>query len=155
MGDRKLYTLALVSLGAGALVYALDRPAEQIYFLSGWFQSDVEYNAGWHDSLPTFFHALAFSPALAATAGSTAEWAVAASCSGWFLSESLLESIQAEPVADALLAALPGFFPSAPVLQALPAYLRHGTFDVGDLVAAVGCLLAYVVATQLRKGRCP
>ncbi len=151
MTKGNLYFIAFITLATGALVYFLDRPLGQTYFMPASFGLGEDALVGLHDSLPSFLHALAFSLATIGAISPTEPLVIARVCVAWWLLESLLEIIQLDFLADKIAHLLPNIIDSVPVLEALPTYLSNGTFDVADLTAAaVGCSLAFFIGMEQR-----
>ena len=150
-----LYFYALATLVVGILVYVIDRPADDVYFL----RIASRYMEGsygqLHDSLPSFLHALAFSLAMIGAVTARTPGTIAQICGAWWLLEGLLEVIQSDSVGGGLSQLLPAGITSVPFLEALPSYMAAGTFDVADLIAAgFGCTLAFFTGISLRKPTC-
>lgn len=140
-----------MALAVGIMVYLTDRVASRPPLLPG-----VDALAGlqlfgvfgrW---LPSFVHPLAFSlfSATALPARSLPRYGV---CLAWCAVSVAFEIGQHTQVRQPLAHALQAAFGDSAVPRAVANYFLHGTFDPGDIVAAV--LGAVAAATVLRLMR--
>ena len=146
-------TLVLV---VGAVVYLLDRGADNVYFLPGSLATGGD-RPGVFGALglwlPSFLHTFAFILMGAAVLAPLLRrpWLP---CLVWSAVEVLLEIGQHDPMARGLALLVPDFFESLPVLEATKSYFLLGAFDYGDLVAiALGATAAYVTILCMCHGR--
>ena len=147
--------LVFAVLGAGTLVYVLDRPPDSTavfgsihlgHGLPGFFGSLGQ-------SLPTFAHAFSFSILTALWLGGGKRAALPA-CTGWFAIECAFEAGQHPSIADGFIGRLPESIQALPFVDPFANYFLMGTFDIGDLIAAAfGAATAFVitVCVDVRK----
>lgn len=151
---RREYVQLLVAAGVfalGALVYALDRPADSTPLSSalGALPLWPDFSFGrLGDQLPTFAHAFAFSVLTAVWPGPS--WRAKA-CLAWLATNVVFELGQHVEVARTIAALLPPALERVALVGALESYFRNGTFDIWDLISiGVGAAAAYVL---LQYGR--
>ena len=149
-----LTAIAALALLLGTLVYITDRDASHVLLipdLGAWAQGRLFGALGqW---LPSFVHPLAFSLVTAAWLAPSAKPRYGA-CAAWGAVNIAFETGQhpqlSRPWADALLSGEA----RVPLIQPLARYFVGGTFDPGDIVAAVlGSLAAAAVLRVLCKQR--
>lgn len=148
-----LHGSIVFSLLLGTLVYLLDRNWSTVLFLvpvSDW-QSGIHGIFGdLGQTLPSFFHACAFSLLLVITLGRMPHARVIG-VTGWFIVATALEVAQTDTFRDALFGSSvqPA---SATLINIFQIYVVNGHFDPGDLVAtAFGCAAAYAIASVLEE----
>ena len=151
-GQTTLFLTATGALVLGILVYLLDRPAQDVYFLADTLVLTSRPAWDLHDSLPSVLHAFAFSLATIVVIAPASIAAIGRICAGWWLLEALLEIVQADSLSAPLTELMPAWLGSVPVLEALPSYVAQGTFDLMDVGGAgLGCLLAFGAAYLQRR----
>jgi hypothetical protein len=116
----KLFLAGLTVLAFGALVYALDRPADSVLFLPAVLS--LHDGQAWippplGGALPTFLHTLAFALMTAALLGPGPRCAVQAAA-GWAVINILFESAQHPLFVKALGVGMAGTFDPIDVLAA-------------------------------------
>jgi len=139
--------IGLSVLAIGALVYILDRPADQApilnFFNSSAFSGRFFGFAGL--SLPTFAHVFAFSLFTVALLGArrtAALWI----CLGWLALDTGFELGQHAVAAGLVSPLIPAWFGTVPILNQAGDYFILGTFDFFDLLSiTLGALAAYGV----------
>ena len=144
---------AALLLAVGLLVYLIDRPAEQIYFVpDGWpfaiGAGEVFGPVGAH--LPTFIHVVVFTLVSSAL---LAPWhfRTTSICLLWFSIDSLFELAQHKAFATQIAAVVPGWFQGIPFLENTSNYFVAGTFDFLDLMSiALGSVSAYLIIHYFR-----
>jgi len=142
----------------GALVYFIDRPPDQTYFVNR-YSEDLSM----HDripnlfgivghSLPDFLHVFSFI-LLTAGISSCGKRGYRLICLSWLLIDSVFELGQKylkQPMKN-----LPDWFDGIPILEAVKSYFIRGTFDYIDLISIVlGTVAAYIVLIKItnKKG---
>ena len=155
--DQWAWTAWLVALGClglavGVLVYLTDREASRAVLVP-----TFEWLAGSHlfgaigQSLPSFAHTFAFSLFTAAALPPCSRAAYPA-CVAWCAVNIAFEVGQHERFSAHLAEMLQGSLGALPMSRPLANYFLRGTFDVGDIVAAVaGALLAAAVLRLLQR----
>jgi hypothetical protein len=146
-----------IALVIGALVYYVDRPPDQTYFVNR-YSEDLSM----HDripnlfgtvgeSLPAFIHVFSFI-LLTAGVSSSGKRSYRVICLSWLLIDSAFELGQKflkEPIKN-----LPDWFDGIPILEAVKSYFVLGTFDYIDLLSIVlGTVAAYIVLTKTTEKR--
>lgn len=147
--NRLQILIGVAALLLGTLVYLIDRPPEQTYFvylspinLSLYKKLPNFFGAIGH-SLPTFIHVFAF---ILITAGLTSckKGGCILICLGWFFADIAFETGQKFSSWSANL--VPAWFESIPFLENTKNYFTHGTFDFYDIFSiALGALAGYFV----------
>lgn len=141
----------------GTLVYVVDRPPVQTYFV---YKSFI--NISLHDilpnlfgcignSLPSFVHVFCF---ILITAGllHCQKRGCIFICSCWFFTDLLFELGQKFKALSSTM--LPDWFSGIPFLENSKNYFLSGTFDFNDLTAMVlGTILAYFALSITVKRR--
>jgi len=148
--------IGFLGLLMGSVVYLIDRPPDQTYFISKSPLSITLYDSipnlfgiiGY--SLPAFLHVFSF---ILITAG-LIFWnkrAYLIICVFWFSVDSAFELGQ--KFNDVTSHIIPHWFAGIPFLENTKSYFLHGTFDVVDLAAvAFGTMVAYFVVSITGKG---
>jgi hypothetical protein len=131
------------ALALGLLVYLADRPAGHAMLLPAALALGTGPLFGivgqW---LPSFVHPFAFSLASAAARAPAAGPAYGA-CAGWWAVNVVFEAAQHPRIRPAAIEAVAGLFGGGWPTRPLVDYLRQGTLDPGDLIAAtLGALAA-------------
>ena len=140
-------SIGLSVLTIGALVYILDRPADQAPILNLFISSGSSGKffgiAGL--SFPTFSHVFAFSLFTVALLGArrtAALWI----CLGWLVLDTGFELGQHSMAAGLISPLIPAWFGTVPILNQARDFFVLGTFDVFDLLSiTLGALAAYGV----------
>jgi hypothetical protein len=147
--------IGVLGLLFGSLVYLIDRPPDQTYFV---YSSGVDislYNILPNlfgligNSLPTFIHVFSF---ILITAGliSSRKRGCVIICMSWFLVDCAFELGQKFISWSSKLT--PDWFAGIPFLENAENYFLQGTFDFTDLVAiAFGTIMAYFVLLATNK----
>ncbi len=133
----------------GTLVYLVDRPPDQTYFVT-WSRFNISlYDALPNlfgiigNSLPTFSHAFAFILITAGLMSSSKKGCLIVTLC-WFFTDSAFEIGQRYGASIAAL--VPDWFVGIPFLENTKSYFRKGTFDWIDMWAIfAGSLLGYIV----------
>jgi hypothetical protein len=140
--------IGLIGLLIGSLVYIVDRPPDQTYFVYR-----LPFDISLHERLPAIFgpigsvlpdflHVFAFSLLTAGILGAAKKGQILI-CLGWFGIDTLFEIGQLFP---SLGDYVPEWFAQVPFLENTADYFRYGTFDTRDLVAiGLGTICAYGV----------
>ena len=146
-----------IALLIGSLVYYIDRPPDQSYFVNR-YSEDLSM----HDripnlfgvvgeSLPDFMHVFSFI-LLTAGVSSCGKRGYRVICLSWLLIDSAFELGQKylkQPIKN-----LPDWFDGIPILEAIKSYFILGTFDYIDLLSIVlGTVAAYVILIKLTEKR--
>jgi len=146
-----------VALVVGSLIYLVDRPPDQTYFV---FSSNIGISL--HNSLPNLFGSVGKSlPAfvhvfsfILLTAGlvSCQQRGFLIICLSWFLVDSVFELGQKYHAWSSRT--IPDWFTGIPFLENTRNYFLQGTFDFLDLVAiTLGTVAAYFVLLLTTKSR--
>jgi len=146
--------LGVVGLVSGLLVYVMNRPMEQVYFLKElkpyvtpiYSSRKILGPAG--DSFPSFLHVFSFILITCGLMAWTKRESIIASL-GWFFIDCGFEVAQKFP--SWCCGILPHWFESVPFFENTENYFSLGTFDMLDLVfiglgAAAAC--AVLLATE-------
>jgi hypothetical protein len=146
-----------IALLIGALVYYVDRPPNQTYFVIG-----NSEDLSMHDSipnlfgivgesLPDFIHVFSFI-LLTAGVSSCGKKGYRIICLTWLFIDSAFELGQEflkEPIKS-----LPDWFDGIPILEAIKSYFTLGTFDHIDLLSIIlGTVAAYVILMETTEKR--
>lgn len=141
-----LILVGLFALLLGGVVYIIDRPPERIYFLHETFSLYVH---GQHhfgvigNSLPTFAHVFALILITAGLLSVRKRNLIYVSVS-WFVIDLAFEIGQHPVAATRILPIIPDWFRQIPLLENVPSYFIHGTFDILDVVSIIlGAVAAY------------
>jgi len=147
--------IGLSVLVFGTLVYVVDRPPDQTYFVHKSF-----VNISLHDtlpnlfgfignSLPAFIHVFSFI-LITASLMSCRKKGYFFICLSWFLVDCTFELGQ--KFNSLFLKIIPSWFAGIPFLENAKNYLLHGTFDPVDLAAfTIGAIVAYFVLLHTIK----
>jgi len=141
----------------GSLVYLIDRPPDQTYFLFfskiniSLFNTIPNLFGVIGNTLPDFLHVFSF---ILITAGlfSCKKRGYLIICLSWFFVDAAFELCQKFNTLP--LRIIPDWFEGIPFLENTKNYFQRGTFDMLDLVAiAVGTTAAYFVILITSKMR--
>ena len=141
--------IGIAALFVGLLVYLVDRPPEQTYFVHAYSYSISQYHSLPNlfgpigSSLPAFVHVFSF---ILLTAGllSCGKKGCLIICLSWFLVDFAFELGQQFKTWSANM--IPDWFEGIPFLESSKNYFLLGTFDFLDLAAIVfGTLAGYLV----------
>lgn len=149
--------IGVAALLLGSLVYLIDRPPDQTYFIYSAPVSISLYNifpalfGAIGNSLPAFIHVFSFS---LITAGllSCRERGCDIVCLSWLFVDFSFELGQKYSALP--LKIIPGWFNGIPFLENSANYFQHGTFDVFDVAAiTLGGVMAYLalIITKRRE----
>ena len=148
--------IGVLGLLIGTLVYLVDRPPDQTYFVYSiplhisLFKTLPNLFGPIGKSLPSFIHVFSF---ILLTAGiiSSRKKGFLIVCLCWFTVDCVFELGQ--KFNSLSLKTIPGWFSGIPILENTRNYFIHGTFDFNDLVAiSVGTIAAYFVLLSTAKG---
>ena len=147
--------IGVVGLLIGTLVYLVDRPPDQTYFVYNTpfnislFKALPNLFGHIGNSLPSFIHVFSF---ILLTAGiiSCRKKGFLIICLGWFLVDCAFELGQ--KFISLFLKIIPSWFAGIPFLENTKNYFLYGTFDYIDLAAIIiGTLMAYFVLISTKK----
>lgn len=153
--NRNQISIGLVALILGSLIYLIDRPPYQTYFVFNILKISFHYTlpslfGPMGHVLPSFIHVFSFSLMTAGLICSRRRDYLMI-CSGWFLIDSVFEVGQGFGEFSARI--LPSWLEGIPVLESSKNYFLQGTFDPIDLIGtALGAVTAYLILVGL-KGR--
>ncbi|MBU0992960.1 MAG: hypothetical protein KJ737_10750 [Proteobacteria bacterium] len=141
--------IGIAALIPGILVYFMDRPAGQIYFINH-LPFEIPFNFHVTRSLgrigyvlPDFIHAFSFSLITAGVLASGKKGNFLA-CLTWLIIDSTFEIGQ--KFGNTISTYIPKWFKGIPYLENTANYFRRGTFDWFDLLAILaGVLSAYAI----------
>ena len=154
INTRQIF-IGIAILLLGSLVYLVDRPPDQTYFV---YSSPVNislYNVIPNlfglmgNSLPTFIHIFSF---ILITAGliCSQKRSCLIICISWFLVDCAFELGQ--KYNSLALKIIPDWFAGIPFLENTKNYFLYGTFDFIDLAAiTMGTVMAYFVLLSTNK----
>ena len=149
--------IGAIGLLIGSLIYLIDRPPDQTYFV---YSSTINISlsniipnlfGSIGNSLPAFIHVFSF---VLITAGLIfcQKRGYLIICLSWFLVDSAFELGQKFNTWSSSIT--PDWFTGIPFLENTKDYFLQGTFDFIDLAAiAFGTLIAYFVISATRKKR--
>jgi len=149
--------IGVAGLLVGLLIYLIDRPPDQTYFV---YSSNINltlFNAIPNlfgvigNSLPDFLHVFSF---ILITAGpiSCRKRGYLIICLSWFLVDSAFEVGQKFTTWPSRI--IPDWFEGIPFLENTENYFLQGTFDFIDLAAiALGTIIAYFVLLITNKSK--
>jgi cellulose synthase/poly-beta-1,6-N-acetylglucosamine synthase-like glycosyltransferase len=149
--------IGLTALIFGLLVYLVNRPPDQTYFIYVSGLNISLYNTLPNifgligNSVPAFIHVFSF---ILITAGflSCQKRGCLIICLSWLLVDSAFELGQNFNTWSASI--IPDCFERIPFLENTKSYFIHGTFDFTDLAAiAFGTLTAYLVLLSTNKSK--
>jgi len=154
--NRVQILIGLAGLIAGLLIYLIDRPPEQIYFIYRIAKISL-YNilpdlfGSIGNYLPAFIHVFSF---ILITAGLffCQKRGYLIICLGWFLVDCGFEVGQ--KFNNLALKIIPDWLAGIPFLENTESYFLQGTFDVIDLLAiAFGTIISYLIllTTNIEK----
>lgn len=150
-------SIGVVALVVGSLIYLIDRPPDQTYFV---YSSPINISlfdiiptlfASIGNSLPEFIHVFSF---ILITAGLLCcqKRGLLIICLSWFLVDSTFELGQKFNTWSSSI--IPNWFTGIPFLKTTENYFLQGTFDFVDLAAiAFGTLIAYFVLLTTNKSK--
>lgn len=147
--NLRLILLGFLALLIGVLVYLVDRPPEQTYFLSAFPLKISLYDiyppifGRLGPVLPDFMHVVAF---ILLTAGVLAgnRRVYAAVCLFWLVVDGAFELGQ--KYSDQAASLVPAWFDGIFLLENTGAYFKHGTYSRHDMAAIViGAVVAYLI----------
>jgi len=139
----------------GVLVYLVDRPPDQTYFV---YKTGVDISL--HNtlpnlfgiigqSLPSFAHVFSFILITAGLIASKKRGFIII-CLFWFFVDSVFELGQ--KFSTMFIKFIPDWFASIPFLENTGGYFVRGTFSFGDMAAIfIGTITAYFVLIKTRK----
>lgn len=146
--------IGVLALVLGVLLYVLDRPAAQTYFVPeavSLFQQNSKFFGAIGNQLPTLLHAFAFC---LITCGifSASRWNALGICVLWVLIDGAFEIGQQSDIANVIAEVVPDWFSQIPVLENTRSYFLYGHFDPLDLLSIVlGAGAAYGVARATER----
>jgi len=157
--NKKQIIIGLITLFTGSLVYLIDRPPDQTYFV---YSSPINISlsntipnlfGSIGNSLPAFIHIFSF---ILITAGLIFcnKRGYLIICLSWFLVDCAFELGQ--KFDDLASKIIPDWFAGIPFLENTENYFLQGTFDFLDLAAiALGTVIAYfaLLITGIGKRR--
>lgn len=155
--NRVQIFIGVAGLILGSLVYLIDRPPDQTYFVYiskiniSLFNAFPNLFGVLGNSLPDFFHVFSF---ILITAGllSFKRRGYVIICLSWFFVDSAFELCQ--KFNKLPLKIIPDWFEGIPFLENTKNYFLQGTFDFLDLAAiAFGTLIAYFVLLTTNKSK--
>jgi len=155
--NRIQILIGIVGLLFGSLVYLVDRPPDQTYFVSSSSINISLYSALPNlfgvigNSMPAFIHVFSFI-LVTASLISYRKRGYLIICLWWFLVDCAFEVGQKFTTWS--LKMIPDSFAGLPLLGNTESYFLQGTFDFIDLAAiALGTLIAYLVLLATNKRR--
>ena len=151
--------IGVAGLILGSLIYIIDRPPDQTYFI---YTSNI--NISLHNILPNIFGFIGDTlPAFTHVFSSTLITAGLIFCKkrdypiiclAWFLIDCAFELGQKFHTFPIKI--IPHWFSEIPFLENTENYFIHGTFDFADLAAiSFGSITAYLVLFATNKRRVP
>ena len=155
--NRVQILIGVAGLVVGSLIYLVDRPPDQTYFL---YSSSI--NISLHDTLPNLFglignnlpafiHVFSF---ILITAGLIVcqKRGYLIICLSWFFVDCVFELGQKFDAWSSMI--IPDWFAGLPFLENTENYFRKGTFDILDVAAiAFGTAIAYFILLTTSKRR--
>jgi len=150
-------SIGVVGLVVGSLIYLIDRPPDQTYFI---YSSPINISlsniiptlfASIGNSLPAFIHVFSF---ILITAGLIFcnKRGYFIICLSWFLVDCAFELGQKFNTWSSSI--IPNWFTGIPFLENTENYFLQGTFDFIDLAAiALGTVIAYFAILTTSKRR--
>jgi hypothetical protein len=155
--NRTQIYLGILALVLGVVLYLLDRPSAQTYFVPealSLYQGGSKVFGVLGNYLPTFVHAFAFALISNGVLNKNLKTALGV-CAFWALVDGAFELGQHPAIAPHITALIPAWFSHLPLLENTRGYFQFGRFDPLDLLSiAVGATLAYavIVFTQGKEG---
>ncbi len=155
--NRFQILIGTIALLFGVLVYLVDRPPDQTYFV---YKTGVDISL--HNtlpnlfgiigqSLPSFAHVFSF---ILITAGliTSKKREFILICLFWFLIDSVFELGQ--KFSTMFIKFIPDWFASIPFFENTENYFMRGTFSFGDMAAiTIGTITAYFLLTVTTERR--
>ena len=155
--NRSQLLIGIAGLFVGLLVYLVDRPPDQTYFVRSYSYYISQYHSFPNlfgpigNRLPAFVHVFSF---ILITAGllSCGKRGCLIICLSWFLVDCAFELGQKFKIWSSNM--VPDWFEGIPFLESSKNYFLLGTFDFLDLTAiAFGALMAYLVLLTTMEKR--
>lgn len=154
--NRVQILIGVAGLLVGSLIYLVDRPPDQTYFVYtvaniSLFNIIPNLFGLIGNSLPAFIHVFSF---ILITAGLVfcKKRGYLIICLSWFIVDCAFELCQ--KFNNLALKIIPNWFAGIPFLENTENYFLQGTFDIFDLIAiAFGTVIAYFVLQTTNKGR--
>ena len=150
--------IGATALFFGILVYLVDRPPDQTYFVDKSFVNISLYHILPNlygiigNSLPSFAHVFSFILITAGLIASKKREFIFI-CLFWFLIDSVFELGQ--KFSTTFIKFIPGWFPSIPFFENTEDYFIRGTFSYADMAAiTIGTITAYfllILTSERRK----
>jgi len=150
--------IGLAVLLLGTLVYLVDRPPDQTYFVYKSFVNISLHNTlpnlfGFiGNSLPSFIHVFSFI-LITGSVFHCRKKGCLIICTYWLLVDCAFELGQKFNLGSSKI--IPDWFAGIPFLENTKNYFVHGTFDFNDLIAiAIGSIIAYfilIITMEMRK----
>ena len=147
--------IGVVGLIIGSLVYIIDRPPEQTYFIN-----NSKLPLSLHNTVPSIFgivgnslpdllHVFSFILITAGLLSYKKKWYIII-CLGWFSLDIAFELGQ--KFNSLPLKIIPDWFKGIPFLENSKNYFYRGTFDIYDVIAIIiGTLIAYFILLITKK----
>ena len=155
--NRLQILIGVAGLLVGSLIYLVDRPPDQTYFV---YSSPIKISLSdtipnlfraTGNSLPAFIHVFSFILITAALISSQKRGYLII-CLSWFLVDCAFELGQKFNTWS--LKIIPDWFAGVPFLENTKKYFLQGTFDFIDLAAiGLGTAIAYFVLQTTNKGK--
>jgi hypothetical protein len=155
--NRLQILIGVAGLIVGSLIYLIDRPPDQTYFV---YNSPINITlpntiptlfGSIGNSLPAFIHVFSFILITAALI-SRQKRGYLIICLSWFLLDCTFELGQKFNVWSSRI--IPDWFTGIPFLENTDNYFIQGNFDLIDLAAiAFGTLIAYFVLLTTNKSK--
>ena len=152
-------SIGVVALIFGSLIYLIDRPPDQTYFV---FTSPIKFNllnlhqflpnlfVSIGNILPDFLHVFSFT---LITAGivSCGKRGSLIICLVWFLTDIGFELGQEYPSIS--LKIIPDWFEGIPFLENSKNYFLYGTYDIYDIAAVVlgAATASFILLTTIKR----
>ena len=155
--NKKQILIGIIVLLFGSLIYLVDRPPDQTYFVYSSASNISLYNTlpnlfgSIGNSLPAFIHVFSF---ILITAGLAAcrKRGYLIICLCWFVVDSAFELGQHFKTLSLCL--IPDWFAGIPYLENTENYFLQGTFDFRDLAAiTLGIAAAYAMLLTTTERR--
>ena len=155
--NKKQIIIGVVALFIGSLIYLIDRPPDQSYFI---YSSPINISLSnvipnlfglIGNSLPAFIHIFSF---ILITAGLIFcnKRGYLIICLSWFLGDCTFELGQKFNTWSSRI--IPDWFTGIPFLESTENYFLQGTFDFLDLAAiALGTIISYFVLLITNKSK--
>jgi hypothetical protein len=154
--NRLQILIGISALVIGVVLYLLDRPSGQTYFVPesmSLFEETPKLFGKVGDHLPTFLHVFGFC-LISCGILTQSRWIALGICSFWLFLDGLFEIGQHPAVANVIVEYIPGWFNNAAILENTRDYFLSGRFDPVDLFSILlGGMLAYMVFLATPKTR--